>query len=206
MFELEPLPYSKDSFEPVLSRESFDYHYEIHHRTYLNNVNKLLEGGSYFSENGSCSKDLVEIAKKAQQLGDVAMFNNAAQCINHSFFWKSINPNKKEMSAEFLALIERSFGSFELFKKQFVEKGVGVFGSGWVWLVLKKKLEKLEIVQTFNAGSCLIDDDERALCVLDVWEHSYYINYRNKRMAYLESIFDYIDWDFAQKNINEKNA
>lgn len=186
MFKLRALPYPKKSFVDFLSATTLDFHYGKHHQSYINNLNNLIKGGEF--EN----MPLYDIIKKSSG----AIFNNAAQVYNHDFYWDCITPNASAMSAELESALESSFGGVSAFKEQFLTAATTLFGSGWCWLVLNDN--KLEILQTSNATTPIIED-KIPLLVVDVWEHAYYIDYKNARPAYLERYFYYIHWEFVSK-------
>ncbi|MFZ5443661.1 MAG: superoxide dismutase [Myxococcota bacterium] len=188
-FELAPLPYAKNALVPHMSEETFSFHYDKHHQAYMTNLKNLLEGKP------EADKSLEEIVKTSS--GKV--FNNAAQVWNHDFFWKSMKPNGGgEPTGALADAIKRDFGSFADFKKQFSEAAVGQFGSGWAWLV--KEGDKLKIVTTSNAETP-ITKGQTALLTCDVWEHAYYIDYRNLRAKFVETFLtNLVNWDFAAAN------
>jgi len=188
--ELPPLPYAKDALEPHMSAETLEYHYGKHHQTYVTNLNNQIPGTEF--ENMS----LEEIVKKSEG----PIFNNAAQVWNHTFFWNCLSPNGGgEPTGPLAEAINKSFGSFENFKKEFTDKTVAVFGSGWCWLV-KKADGSLEIRQTSNAHTPLEDDSVTTLLTCDIWEHAYYIDYRNVRPKFLEAFWNLVNWEFASAN------
>lgn len=188
--ELPPLPYAMDALEPHMSRETLEYHYGKHHQTYVNNLNNLIAGTEF--EN----MPLEEIVRKSSG----AIFNNAAQVWNHTFFWNCLSPNGGgEPTGALAEAINKSFGSFENFKKEFTDKTVAIFGSGWSWLV-KKADGSLEIRQTANAHTPLEDDSVKTVLTCDIWEHAYYIDYRNVRPKFLEAYWNIVNWDFASQN------
>lgn len=196
-FVLPKLPYTKDEFLPLLSQENFDYHYNKHHNAYVVKLNQLLENQSNLSNLG-----LEEIIKKSS--GDEklkAIFNNAAQIWNHSFYWHSISPNGGGGPQEGLqSKINETFGNQKSFLESFVNAGVGQFGSGWVWLVLEQG--NLKIKATSNAETPITSGDI-PLLVCDVWEHAYYIDYRNARSDYLKIFMSkLVNWKFAEDNYN----
>ena len=187
---LPPLPYAMDALAPHISRETFEYHYGKHHQTYVTNLNNLIKGGEF--ENAG----LEDIVRKASG----GLFNNAAQVWNHTFFWNSMKPNGGGAPAGALAdAINKKWGSFDEFKKAFQASAVGNFGSGWTWLV-KKPDGSVDIANTSNAGTPLTGAD-KALLTIDVWEHAYYIDYRNARAKFVETFLASLaNWDFAAKN------
>jgi len=188
-FELSPLPYARDALAPLISQETLDYHYGKHHNSYVTNLNNLIVG-TIFEES-----TLDEIIVKA----DGVLFNNAAQVWNHSFYWRCLSPDGGgEPAGELLAAIDAAFGSFDAFKQQFSASAAGNFGSGWTWLV-KQKGDELAIINTANAGNPLTDE-LTPLLACDVWEHAYYIDYRNARPAYIEAFWKLANWDFVATN------
>jgi len=189
MFELPNLPYAMDALQPFLSKETLEYHYGKHHRTYVNNLNNLTK------DTGLANASLEDIIMS----GSGAIFNNAAQIWNHNFYWNSLTPQSKgEPSGDTLKAINKKFGSFEEFKKQFSQAATTFFGSGWTWLVMNDKGE-LEIMSTGNAGVPM-KEGKKALLTCDVWEHAYYIDYRNVRANYIENFWKFVNWDFVANN------
>ncbi|MCL2658542.1 MAG: superoxide dismutase [Fe] [Betaproteobacteria bacterium] len=189
--QLPALPYAKDALAPHISAETFEYHYGKHHQAYVTNLNNLIKGTEYEA------LDLEAIVKKAPAGG---VFNNAAQVWNHTFFWQSMKPNGGGAPSGKLAdAINAKFGSFEAFKDAFTKSAVGNFGSGWTWLV-KKADGSVDIVNTTGAGTPLNSAD-KALLTIDVWEHAYYIDYRNARPKFVETFLNHLaNWDFASAN------
>lgn len=189
-FVLPALPFPKDALKPLISEETFEYHYGKHHAAYVNNLNKLIEGTALEQ------MTLENIILNSQG----GIFNNSAQTWNHTFFWNSLSPNGggTPKGTVFNEIIN-SFGSFEDFKKKFTDSAISLFGSGWVWLA-KNPDGTLEIVQTQNAGTPLTLG-KKPLITLDVWEHAYYIDYRNARAKFVEAFWEIVNWDFAQKNL-----
>lgn len=186
---LPALPYALDALAPHISQETLEYHYGKHHQTYVTNLNNLIKGTEF--ENLS----LEEIIKKSSG----GIFNNSAQVWNHTFFWNSLTPNGKGAPEGALAdAINAKWGSFDAFKEAFTKSAVGNFGSSWTWLV-KKADGSLDIVNTSNAATPLTTDD-KALITIDLWEHAYYIDYRNARPKFVETFFKLANWDFAAKN------
>jgi len=189
-FTLPELPYNMDALEPHISKETLEYHYGKHHQTYVTNLNKLVEGTD------NANKSLEEIILSSEG----GLFNNAAQVWNHTFYWHSLAPNGGGAPAGGLAAaIDKAFGSVDDFKKQFTDAAIGNFGSGWTWLV--KSGDKLEIVNTDDADTPLTDN-KTPLLTCDVWEHAYYIDYRNARPKYLEAYWNLVNWDFAAQNMD----
>ncbi len=187
--ELPPLPYAQDALEPHISAETLEYHYGKHHQTYVTNLNKLIEGTEF------ADASLEDIILKAEG----GLFNNAAQVWNHTFYWNCMAPNAGGApSGELAAAIDSTFGSFDEFKQKFATACATNFGSGWTWLV-KNKDGSLEIVNTSNAGTPLTAG-QTPLLTCDVWEHAYYIDYRNARPKYVEHFWNLVNWDFVAKN------
>ncbi len=192
-FEVAPLPYAKDALEPVMSRETFDFHYEKHHKAYMAKLKSLIEGKL------EANKTLAEVIRASSG----GIFNNAAQVYNHSFFWQSLRPGGGGApSGEIGDLLTRDFGGWEKFRQAFINAGMGRFGSGWVWLVLDGS--NLKILDTPNAETPLTTS-AKLLLTADVWEHAYYIDYRNARQAFLEAFCDkLINWDFVKSNLGSQ--
>ena len=189
--QLPQLPYAKDALAPHMSAETFDYHYAKHHQAYVTNLNNLIKGTEY--EN----LDLEAIIKKAPAGG---IYNNSAQVWNHTFFWNCMKPNGGGAPGGALAAaINAKWGSLEAFKTAFQTSAVGNFGSGWTWLV-KKADGSVNIVNMGAAGTPLTTGDKALLCV-DVWEHAYYIDYRNMRPKFVETFLNsLVNWSFAEAN------
>jgi len=191
MHTLPPLPYAKNALAPVISAETLEYHYGKHHQAYVDNLNKLVPGTEF------AGATLEQIIVKAAP-GPV--FNNAAQVWNHTFYWNSLKPGGGgEPTGKVAEAIKKSFKSFAEFRAAFSAAAVGQFGSGWGWLVQKKD-GSLAIVATGNAGNPLTAGD-KPLLTCDVWEHAYYIDYRNARAKYVEQFWSLVNWDFVAKNL-----
>jgi Fe-Mn family superoxide dismutase len=189
-FELPALPYEKNALEPHISAETLDFHYGKHHATYVTKLNGLIEGTDL------AEKSLEEIVKNS----DGGVFNNAAQIWNHTFYWHSLSPNGGGEPAGALAdAINAKWGSFADFKAAFNDKAVNNFGSSWTWLV-KTADGSLDIVNTSNAGTPITEDGVTPLLTVDLWEHAYYIDYRNVRPNYLEGFWALANWEFASSN------
>ncbi len=190
-FVLPPLPYEMDALQPHISRETLEYHYGKHHQAYVTNLNNLAAGTDLEK------KSLEEVIKTA---GPGPVFNNAAQIWNHTFYWHSLSPNGGgEPTGTVADAINKSFGSFAAFKEQFTKAAIGTFGSGWAWLV-KNPQGGLEIVSTSNAATPLTTAN-RPLLTCDVWEHAYYIDYRNARPKYMDAFWEVVNWDFVAENM-----
>jgi Fe-Mn family superoxide dismutase len=188
-YELPGLPYAADALEPVISEETIDYHYGKHHQAYVTNLNKLVAGTEF---EGASLEDII-------RKSDGAIFNNGAQVWNHTFYWNGLSPDGGGQPSGALGeAIDAAFGSFEAFKEAFVTSAVGNFGSGWTWLV-KNDDGSVEIVNTSNAANP-IRDGKTPLLTIDVWEHAYYIDYRNARPKYLDEIWKLVNWDFVAAN------
>jgi Fe-Mn family superoxide dismutase len=192
-FTLPPLPYDKSALAPHISAETLEYHYGKHHQTYVTTLNKLTEGKP------EASKSLEEVILSSEG----PLFNNAAQVWNHTFYWSSMKPNGGgQPTGDLAAAITRDFGSFEKFSEAFTTAGTTQFGSGWAWLVLGKD-KKLAVTKTPNADLPL-KHGEKALLTMDVWEHAYYIDYRNARPKYIETFLKSLaNWDFALENLKK---
>ncbi|MCX7621283.1 MAG: superoxide dismutase [Acidimicrobiales bacterium] len=190
-FELPPLPYAMDALAPFLSQETLEYHYGKHHQAYVTNLNKLVEGTD--DENAS----LEDIIGKAE-VGS-GLFNNAAQVWNHTFYWNCMTPGGGGApSGEIADKINAAFGSYEEFRNKFVEAATTQFGSGWAWLV--DNGSSLEVMKTANADLPL-KHGAKALLTIDVWEHAYYIDFRNARPNYINTFMDHlVNWDFVAQN------
>ncbi len=183
-FELPPLPFDPDALAPLLSRETIDYHYGKHHLAYVNNLNGLVQGTA-FEES-----DLESIIRKAEG----AVFNNAAQIWNHTFYFEAFSATgTKAPSGKAAGALVKAFGSFDAFREQFTKAASTLFGSGWVWLAAAPD-GTLAITQESNAGNPL-KKGHKPLLTCDVWEHAYYIDYRNRRPDYLKAFWDILDWD-----------
>lgn len=184
--QLPELPYAKNALEPYISAETLEYHYGKHHQAYVTNLNNLIKGNEYEE------MSLEEIIKKSSG----GVFNNAAQVWNHSFYWNCLKPNGGgEPSGALAEAINKKFGSFAAFKEEFSKVAVGTFGSGWGWLV-KNADGSVELMSTSNAATPMTSG-KVALLTCDVWEHAYYIDYRNARPKYVEAFWNLVNWDFA---------
>jgi len=195
-FILPPLPFGKNDFVPYFSSETFDYHYEKHHQTYLTNLNNLLQ--NYPELQGKNLEELIIASNLNPEILNI--FNNAAQVWNHSFFWHSISPQGGgKPTGRILEQINKDFDSYDKFVAEFKQAAMRQFGSGWVWLTFSN--DKLQIVKTSNADTP-ITKSIKPLIGFDVWEHAYYIDYRNKRLDYVTIFIEHmINWQFAQENM-----
>ncbi len=194
---LPPLPYSENALEPIITAKTMSFHYGKHHKAYVDNLNKLIAATDY--ANLSLEKIITSTAGQAEQM---AIFNNAAQSWNHTFYWKSLTPNGGgEPPAALKLKIEASFGSVDTCKKELASTAVSQFGSGWAWLVLDGSL--LKVVKTANAN-IPITMGLKPLLAIDVWEHAYYLDYQNRRADYVNAVLDrLINWEFALQNIGK---
>jgi len=190
LIQLPPLPFANDALRPHISAETLDYHYGKHHMAYVNNLNQLIPGTRYEE------LPLEEIVRSS----DGKIFNNAAQTWNHTFYWNCLCPNAQaQPHGPLLQRLLQKFGSFEHFQKQFTETAVGLFGSGWAWLVQTPD-GALELRTTSNAGTPLATGDT-PLLTCDVWEHAYYLDVRNARPKYVEAFWHLVNWDFVAANL-----
>ncbi len=186
---LPPLPYAMDALQPFISQETIEYHYGKHHQAYVNNLNNLIKDTEF------ANASLEDIILKSNG----GIFNNAAQVWNHTFYWHCLTPKSpREPGGQLADAMIKTFGSFDEFKKRFTQISIGTFGSGWGWLV-KNARGELEIVSTSNAGTPMTQQ-QKALLTCDVWEHAYYIDYRNARPTYLEKFWEIVNWDFVAEN------
>ncbi|WP_439100707.1 superoxide dismutase [Fe] [Congregibacter sp.] len=189
-FELPALPYEQNALEPHISAETLEYHYGKHHKTYLDKLNGMVAGTAMESAS------LEDVIRQSEG----GMFNNAAQVWNHTFYWNCLSPNGGgEPTGKLAEAINAAFGSLDEFKEQFSAAAAGNFGSGWTWLVQNAD-GSVAISNTSNAG-CPITEDVTPLLTVDVWEHAYYIDYRNARPKYLEAYWNLVNWDFAASNM-----
>ena len=188
--KLPDLPYALDALAPHISKETLEFHHGKHHQTYVTNLNNLIKGTEF--ENMS----LEDIVKKSSG----GIFNNSAQVWNHTFYWYGLKPNGGGQPGGKLAdAINKKFGSFDEFKKQFTQTCITTFGSGWGWLV-KNADGSIELMSTSNAQSPMTSG-KTALLTCDVWEHAYYVDYRNARPKYVEAFWNLVNWDFVAKNL-----
>ncbi|WP_429099008.1 superoxide dismutase [Fe] [Aeromonas veronii] len=190
-FELPALPYAINALEPHISQETLEYHHGKHHNTYVVNLNNLVPGTEFEG------KSLEEIIKTSNG----GIFNNAAQIWNHTFYWHCLSPNGGgEPTGALAEAINKAFGSFAEFKDAFTKSAIGNFGSSWTWLV-KKADGSLAIVNTSNAGCPLTEAGTTPLLTIDLWEHAYYIDFRNLRPKYMETFWALVNWEFVAKNL-----
>ena len=192
---LPDLPYAQDALEPHISANTLSFHYGKHHQAYVDNLNKMIAGTPH--DGASLEAIVTESAINSDMQG---VFNNAAQIWNHTFYWHSMSANGGgKPTGKIAELIDRDFGSYDEFKSAFAAAGATQFGSGWAWLVLKG--EKLEVRKTANADTPLTEIGVTPLLTMDVWEHAYYLDFQNKRPAYIETFLDkLVNWDCANQN------
>lgn len=188
--ELPSLPFEKNALEPHISAETLEFHYGKHHQAYVNKLNGMIEGTEF------ADMALEDIIKKASG----GMFNNAAQVWNHTFYWNSLSPDGGgDPSGKLADALTKTFGSVDKFREEFSTAAAGNFGSGWTWLVQRPD-GSLAIVNTSNAATPITGDD-KPLLTIDVWEHAYYIDYRNARPKYVEAFWNLVNWEFAASNM-----
>jgi Fe-Mn family superoxide dismutase len=193
-FELPPLPFDKSALEPHMSAETFDYHHGKHHKAYVDRVN------GWIDEKGLAGLSLVEVINKANRSGDKGLFNNAAQVWNHTFFWNCLAPAGQQPTGRLAALIEEGFGTTDELLKKLAAEAVGHFASGWAWLVLEG--DKLAVTSYHDADTPVVHG-ATPLLTLDVWEHAYYIDYRNARPKFAETVLgNIINWEFVAQNLD----
>jgi superoxide dismutase, Fe-Mn family len=191
-FSLPPLPYAEDALAPVISAETLRLHHGKHHKKYVDTANQLLE------KDPLRASSVEEVVRQAKG----KLFNNAAQAWNHDFYWKSLSPKRQRPSGALLHRLEKDFGSYEKFADAFSQAAIGQFGSGWAWLVLNGDRQggRLEVTTTANADTPMAHGT-RCLLTVDVWEHAYYVDYRNERERYVSAILNRLNWDFVEKNL-----
>ena len=191
MFELSDLPYPKNALAPHISEETLNYHYGKHHKAYVDNLNKLVPGTDF--ENASLEKIIMSASG--------AIFNNSAQVWNHTFYWNCLSPNGDGKPAgEIANALENAFGSFEEFQTQFTQAAIKLFGSGWTWLV--KKGDGTLAIETGSNAENPLKHGNKPLLTCDVWEHAYYVDYRNARPDYVKAYWNLVDWEFVATNLS----
>ena len=191
-FSLPPLPYAEDALAPVISAETLKLHHGKHHKKYVDTANQLLE------KEPLRASSVEEVVRQAKG----KLFNNAAQAWNHDFYWKSLSPKRQRPSGALLHRLEKDFGSYDKFADAFSQAAIGQFASGWAWLVVTGERQggKLEVTTTGNADTPMAHGI-RCLLTVDVWEHAYYVDYRNERERYVSAILNCLNWDFVEKNL-----
>jgi Fe-Mn family superoxide dismutase len=187
-FSLPPLPYAEDALAPVISAETLKLHHGKHHKKYVDTMNQLLE------KEQLQASSLEEVVRRAKG----KLFNNAAQAWNHDFYWHSLSPKRRRPAGAILHRLEKDFGSYDGFAGKFAAAANGQFGSGWAWLV--ENDGKLEVTATGNADTPMAHG-HKCLLTVDVWEHAYYVDYRNERERYVSAILERLNWEFAEKNL-----
>lgn len=198
MFKLPQLPYAKTALAPFLNEEQMTFHYDKHHKAYIDNLNKFMETDASLK-----GKSLEEIVLSSSG----GIFNNAAQIWNHTFYWFNMAPAGQggQPTGPLMDAIKRDFGSLDELKAKFVDGGVKTFGSGWIWLCTDAS-GKLSLVSTSNAAVPFTNNGPTPLLVADVWEHAYYVDYRNLRLKYLETFWNHINWNFVSENFSSKKV
>jgi len=198
-FALPDLPYAKDAFDDIISSETFDFHHGKHHKSYVTKTNDQL------GEAGLEGAKLSEVIRKAQETGNQKLFNASAQIWNHSFYWQCLSPEQQEPSGKLLEMIERDFGSKGELLAKLKQECAGHFASGWGWLVLDG--DTLKVTSLHDADTPVAHDGMSPLLTIDVWEHAYYIDYRNARPAYLDALLNKaINWEFVAGNLDGKGV
>jgi Fe-Mn family superoxide dismutase len=199
-FILPELPFAKNALEPHMSAETLEFHHGKHHKAYIDKTNALI------SEKGLDASSLIEVIRNARERDDTKLFNQAAQAWNHSFFWQCLAPAQGQKPAGQLAeMIDQAFGSTDGFFKAFQEEAVGHFSNGWAWLVLEGG--RLKITSLHDGDTPIVRETMRPLLTLDVWEHAYYIDYRNARPDFVEAVLqNLINWDFVSQNLDGEGA
>ena len=200
-FQLPDLPYAKDALAPHMSAETLDFHYGKHHKAYVTKTNELIEQGASLS-----GASLSEVIRKAKSGDNRKLFNNAAQLWNHSFFWQCLAPaNGQKPEGRLASLIDEGFGNAEGLLQKLQEEAVNHFASGWAWLVLDR--DQLKITSLHDADTPLVYEGMQPLFTLDVWEHAYYIDYRNERPRFATSVLqNIVNWDFIAQNLDGQGA
>ena len=198
-FTLSPLPYDENALEPAISARTIGFHYNKHHKTYVETLNKLVEGTRYADMK---LEQIVRTTASATDEKDKKIFSNAGQVWNHDFYWRSLSPKTTKPEGKLQQAIERDFGSLDELLKQFAQAGTEQFGSGWAWLVSKG--HKLSIEKTANAVDPMARHTN-CLLTVDVWEHAYYLDYQNARAKYLETVLAKLNWAFAADNLDQED-
>jgi len=199
-FQLPDLPYSKDALSPHMSAETLEFHWGKHHRAYVTKTNGFIEEKTDLQ-----GASLVDVIKAAKQSGDGKLFNNSAQLWNHSFFWQCLCPEKQQPSGRLAQLIDDDFGGTDALLQKLGDEAVNHFSNGWAWLVLDR--DQLKITSLHDADTPVVHDGMVPLFTLDVWEHAYYIDYRNERPKFVTSVLsNIVNWDFVAQNLDGKGA
>ena len=199
-FQLPELPFAKDSLAPHMSAETLEFHHGKHHATYVKKTNEMIEGTGDLSD-----ASIVDVVRTAGASGDKKLFNNSAQLWNHSFFWQCLSPDKQQPSGKLAQLIDDGFGGIDPMLQKLGDEAVNHFSNGWAWLVLDR--DQLKITSLHDADTPLVHDGMVPLFTLDVWEHAYYIDYRNERPKFVTSVLsNIVNWDFVAQNLDGKGA
>ena len=199
-FQLPDLPFAKDALAPHMSAETLEFHHGKHHAAYVKKTNELIEGKPDLA-----GASLTEVIRKASQSGEKKLFNNSAQLWNHSFFWQCLSPEKQEPSGKLAQLIDDGFGGIDPMLQKLGDEAMNHFSNGWAWLVLDR--DQLKITSLHDADTPLVHDGMVPLFTLDVWEHAYYIDYRNERPKFVTSVLsNIVNWDFVARNLDGKGA
>ena len=199
-FQLPDLPFAKDALAPHMSAETLEFHHGKHHATYVKKTNELIEGKSDLA-----GASLVELVRKASQSSEKKLFNNSAQLWNHSFFWQCLSPETQQPSGRLAQLIDDGFGGIDPMLQKLGDEAVNHFSNGWAWLALDR--DQLKITSLHDADTPLVHDGMVPLFTLDVWEHAYYIDYRNERPKFVASVLsNIVNWDFVAQNLDGKGA
>lgn len=199
-FQLPDLPFSKDALAPHMSAETLEFHHGKHHATYVKKTNEMIEG-----KGDLAGASLVDVVRKAGTSGDKKLFNNSAQLWNHSFFWQCLSPDKQQPSGKLAQLIDEGFGGIDPMLQKLGDEAVNHFSNGWAWLVLER--DQLKVTSLHDADTPLVHDGMVPLFTLDVWEHAYYIDYRNERPKFVTSVLsNIVNWDFVAQNLDGKGA
>jgi len=199
-FTLPDLPFPKDALAPHMSAETLEFHHGKHHATYVKKTNEMIEGKGDLSR-----ASLVDVVRKAGSGGDKKLFNNSAQLWNHSFFWQCLSPIKQQPTGKLAQLIDDGFGGVDPLLQKLGDEAVNHFSNGWAWLVLDR--DQLKITSLHDADTPLVHDGMVPLFTLDVWEHAYYIDYRNERPKFVTSVLsNIVNWDFVAQNLDGKGA
>jgi len=199
-FQLPDLPFPKDALTPHMSAETLEFHHGKHHATYVKKTNEMVEGKGELA-----GASLVDVVRKAGTSGDKKLFNNSAQLWNHSFFWQCLSPDKQQPSGKLAQLIDDGFGGIDPMLQKLGDEAVNHFSNGWAWLLLDR--DQLKITSLHDADTPLVHDGMVPLFTLDVWEHAYYIDYRNERPKFATSVLsNIVNWDFVAQNLDGKGA
>ena len=195
-FQLPDLPFAKDALAPVMSAETLEFHHGKHHKAYVTKTNELIE-----SDGDLAGASLLQVVKSAQRSGNQKLFNNSAQLWNHSFFWQCLSPEKQQPSGKLAQLIDEGFGGVEPLLQKLGEEAVNHFSNGWAWLVLDR--DQLKITSLHDADTPIVHEGMVPLFTLDVWEHAYYIDYRNERPRFASSVLsNIVNWEFVAQNLD----